>query len=83
MPGPVRATAAVVAPGLDVAAPTDGCGWVVRVGDDGRLAVRFETAQTGPGYQRWVDPDTEDVTLVEPLGPDGEPVRTAAPEDED
>ncbi|WP_264031242.1 DNA polymerase IV [Cellulosimicrobium sp. SH8] len=81
--GPVRATAAVVAPGLDVATATDGRGWVVRVGDDGRVAVRFETAQTGPGYQRWVDPNTEDVTLVEPLGPDGEPVRTAAPEDED
>lgn len=80
--GPVRATAANVAPGLDVTTAVDGRGWVVRVGDDGRVAVRFETARTGPGYQRWVDPDAEDLTLVEPLGPDGEPVRPAPPDDD-
>ncbi|SIQ15649.1 DNA polymerase-4 [Cellulosimicrobium aquatile] len=80
--GPVRATAALLAPGLDVATPADGRGWVVRVGDDGRVAVRFETARTGPGYQRWVDPETEELALVEPLGPDGEPVR-ASPADDD
>ena len=72
-PGPVRATAAAVAPGLDVETAADGRGWVVRVGGDGRIAVRFETARTGPGYQRWIDPDSEELTLVEPLGPDGEP----------
>ncbi|MFI2102467.1 DNA polymerase IV [Isoptericola sp. NPDC019693] len=74
--GPVRATAATVVPGLDVETAGDGRGWVVRVGDDGRIAVRFETARTGPGYQRWIDPDSEAVTLVEPLGPDGEPLST-------
>ncbi|MFJ4230796.1 hypothetical protein [Cellulosimicrobium cellulans] len=80
--GPVRTTAALLAPGLDVATPADGRGWVVRVGDDGRVAVRFETARTGPGYQRWVDPEAEELALVEPLGPDGEPVR-ASPADDD
>ena len=72
--GPVRATASTVAPGIDVETAADGRGWVVRVGDDGRIAVRFETAKTGPGYQRWIDPDAEELTLVEPLGPDGEPL---------
>ncbi|WP_435736933.1 DNA polymerase IV [Cellulosimicrobium sp. PMB13] len=72
--GPVRVVAADVAPGLDVETAAHGRGWVVRVGDDGRVAVRFETARTGPGYQRWVDPETEDLVLVAPLGPDGEPV---------
>ncbi|MCO7273339.1 hypothetical protein [Cellulosimicrobium cellulans] len=43
--------------------------------DDGRVAVRFETARPGPGRQRWEDLDVEDLTLVEPLGPDGVPVR--------
>ena len=80
--GRVRATAALLAPGLDVATTADGRGWVVRVGDDGRGAVRFETARTGPGYQRWVDPEAEELALVEPLGPDGEPVR-ASPADDD
>ncbi|MGO2178666.1 hypothetical protein, partial [Cellulosimicrobium funkei] len=80
--GRVRATAALLAPGLDVATTADGRGWVVRVGDDGRVAVRFETARTGPGYQRWVDPEAEELALVEPLGPDGEPVR-ASPADDD
>jgi DNA polymerase IV len=73
-PGARRATAQDVAPGLDVRTEADGRGWVVRVGDDGRVAVRFETARTGPGYQRWVDPDAEELTLVPPLGPDGEVV---------
>lgn len=80
--GPVRATAALLAPGLDVETAADGRGWVVRVGDDGRVAVRFETAQTGPGYQRWIDPAAADLTLVEPLGPDGEPVGTTASDDD-
>ncbi|WP_265520106.1 DNA polymerase IV [Oerskovia flava] len=79
--GPVRATAANVAPGLDVETEADGRGWVVRVGLDRRIATRFETARTGPGYQRWVDPDVESLTLVGPLGPDGEPVRDLAPND--
>jgi DNA polymerase-4 len=79
--GPVHATAAVVAPGLDVQTEADGRGWVVRVGDDGRVAVRFETAHTGPGYQRWVDPEAEELVLVAPLGPDGEPALPAEPDD--
>ncbi|WP_454042917.1 DNA polymerase IV [Cellulosimicrobium sp. Marseille-Q8652] len=79
--GPVRATATLVAPGLDVETEADGRGWVVRVGDDGRVAVRFETAQTGPGYQRWVGPEAEDLVLVPPLGPDGEELRLSEPED--
>lgn len=74
---PTRVTAADLAPGLDV--ETDrGRGWVVHLGDDGRVAVRFETAQTGPGYQRWVDPRTEDLRLVGALGPDGREASAAA-----
>nr|WP_277818500.1 DNA polymerase IV [Cellulosimicrobium arenosum] len=69
VPGPVRATVENVAPGLDVETAKDGRGWVVRVRDDGRIAVRFETAQTGPGYQRWVDPESEELLLVPALGP--------------
>ncbi|WP_083648976.1 hypothetical protein [Cellulosimicrobium sp. CUA-896] len=75
-----RATAAAVAPGLDVRTEADGRGWVVRVGDDGRVAVRFETALSGPGYQRWVDPEAEELVLVPPLGPDGEVVGAPGPE---
>lgn len=70
---PRRAAVTDVAPGLDVQTAADGRGWVVRIGDDGRVAVRFETARTGPGYQRWVDPEAEELLLVPPLGPDGEP----------
>jgi len=80
--GPVRATASDVAPGLDVQTAADGRGWVVRVGDDGRVAVRFETTRTGPGYQRWVDPDVEDLVLVPPLGPDGAVVGPPDAEDD-
>lgn len=32
------------------------------------IAVRFETARTGPGYQHRIDPDSDDLALVEPLG---------------
>lgn len=71
MPGPTLVTAADLAPGLDVRTDRGGRGWVVHLGDDGRVAVRFETAQTGPGYQRWVDPRTEDLVLVAPLAADG------------
>ncbi|MBD5784880.1 DNA polymerase IV [Cellulosimicrobium terreum] len=73
LPGPVRATVENVAPGLDVETAKDGRGWVVRAADDGRIAVRFETALTGPGYQRWVDPDSEELLLVPALGPHQEP----------
>jgi DNA polymerase-4 len=76
--GPVRATAAALAPGLDVQTSRDGRGWVVHLGDDGRVAVRFETAATGPGYQRWVDPEVEELVLVDPLGPDGLELAAAA-----
>jgi DNA polymerase-4 len=80
--GPVAVSARDVAPGLDVRTEADGRGWVVRVGDDGRVAVRFETARTGPGYQRWVDPDAEHLVLVPPLGPDGEVVGPQDVEDD-
>lgn len=80
--GPRRASARDVAPGLDVETAAHGRGWVVRVGDDGRVAVRFETQRTGPGHQRWVDPEAEELLLVPPLGPDGEVVRGAADGDE-
>lgn len=76
--GPVRATVATVAPGLDVQTCTDGRGWVVHLGHDGRVAVRFETPATGPGYQRWVDPEVEELVLVPPLGPDGVETRTSS-----
>ena len=71
-------TAADLAPGLDVETDRGGRGWVVHLGDDGRVAVRFETAQTGPGYQRWVDPRTEDLRRVGALGPDGREAGAAA-----
>jgi DNA polymerase-4 len=75
---PTRVTAAALAPGLDVETDRGGRGWVVHLGDDGRVAVRFETAETGPGYQRWVDPRTEDLRLVAALGPDGREASAAA-----
>ncbi|MFF1529505.1 DNA polymerase IV [Cellulomonas sp. NPDC058312] len=58
-------------PGLDVLHPEHGRGWVVQARDDGRVAIRFETAATGPGRQRVLDPATEDIELVGALGPDG------------
>jgi len=70
--------AAALAPGLDVQTSRDGRGWVVHLRDDGRVAVRFETAATGPGYQRWVDPEVEELVLVDPLGPDGLELGAAA-----
>jgi len=78
---PGRTRAADLAPGIDVETERDGRGWVVRVGDDGRVAVRFETARTGPGFQRWVDPDAEGLVVVPPLGPDGAPVRETGSDD--
>jgi DNA polymerase-4 len=50
----------------------------VKARDDGRVAVRFETAATGPGRQIWLDPATEEVELVGALGPDGAEVPDAA-----
>lgn len=50
--------------------------------DDGRVAVRFETAATGPGRQIWLDPATEEVELVGALGPDGAELPDAAPADD-
>ncbi len=58
-------------PGLDVRHPEHGRGWVVKARDDGRVAVRFETAATGPGRQRVLDPEAEQIELVGALGPDG------------
>ncbi|RMI14286.1 DNA polymerase IV [Cellulomonas triticagri] len=58
-------------PGLDVTHPEHGRGWVVRARDDGRVAIRFETAATGPGRQVVVDPEVDHVELVGALGPDG------------
>jgi DNA polymerase-4 len=59
------------APGLDVRHPEHGRGWVVKARDDGRVAIRFETAATGPGRQRVLDPEAEEIELVGALGPDG------------
>lgn len=59
------------APGLDVRHPEHGRGWVVQARDDGRVAIRFETAATGPGRQRVLDPEAEEIELVGALGPDG------------
>lgn len=59
-------------PGLDVRHPEHGRGWVVKARDDGRVAIRFETAATGPGRQRVIDPEAEHVELVGALGPDGQ-----------
>ncbi|WP_159794878.1 DNA polymerase IV [Puerhibacterium puerhi] len=59
------------APGVDLEHPRYGRGWLVRVRDDGRVAVRFETAATGPGRQLNVEMD--ELQLVAPLGPDGAP----------
>jgi DNA polymerase-4 len=59
------------APGLDVQHPEHGRGWVVKARDDGRVAIRFETAATGPGRQRVLDPEVEEIELVGALGPDG------------
>lgn len=59
------------APGLDVRHPEHGRGWVVKARDDGRVAIRFETAATGPGRQRVLDPEVEEIELVGALGPDG------------
>nr|WP_277344726.1 DNA polymerase IV [Cellulomonas sp. IC4_254] len=70
------------APGLDVRHPTHGRGWVVNTRDDGRVAVRFETAATGPGRQIWLDPVTEEVELVGALGPDGAELPDAAAADD-
>ncbi|MET0435127.1 MAG: DNA polymerase IV [Cellulomonas sp.] len=67
------------APGLDVRHPVHGRGWVVKARDDGRVAVRFETAATGPGRQIWLDPATEEVELVGALGPDGAELEDAGP----
>lgn len=69
------------APGLDVRHPVHGRGWVVSTRDDGRVAVRFETAATGPGRQIWLDPATEDVELVGALGPDGSELPEARAEE--
>lgn len=73
-----RLRAEDAAPGLDVRHPAHGRGWVVKARDDGRVAVRFETAATGPGRQIWLDPATEEVELVGALGPDGAEVPDAA-----
>jgi DNA polymerase-4 len=59
------------APGLDVRHPEHGRGWVVKARDDGRVAIRFETAATGPGRQRVLDPAVEEIELVGAHGPDG------------
>jgi DNA polymerase-4 len=70
------------APGLDVRHPAHGRGWVVKARDDGRVAVRFETAATGPGRQIVLDPATEEIELVGALGPDGAELADAAPRDD-
>jgi len=67
-PAPVPVTAANAAPGLDVAHPEHGRGWIVAVRPD-KVAVRFETEATGPGHQRLLTLGQDPLVLVPAAGP--------------
>ncbi len=54
-------------PGLDVAHPEHGHGWVQGAGH-GRVTVRFETRSTGPGPARTFAADDPRLTRADPLG---------------
>ncbi|MBC3191248.1 DNA polymerase IV [Pseudonocardia sp. C8] len=53
--------------GDDVHHPGHGHGWVQGAGH-GRVTIRFETAQTGPGPSRTLDAADPDLTRADPLG---------------
>ncbi|WP_170312881.1 DNA polymerase IV [Prescottella subtropica] len=54
-------------PGLDVAHPEFGHGWVQGAGH-GVVTVRFETRSTGPGQARTFADDDADLVVADPIG---------------
>lgn len=64
----VPLTTGRAAPGLDVEHPEHGRGWIVAVREH-QVAVRFETATSGPGVQRVFVTADAPLTLVGALGP--------------
>ena len=66
-------------PGSDVVHASHGPGWVWGSGL-GRVTVRFETAETGPGPVRTFASDDPDLAVVGPPGVDG-PLAVVAPPD--
>ncbi|MER7070925.1 DNA polymerase IV [Terrabacter sp. NPDC000476] len=65
---PAPLTLHTVAVGLDVEHPEHGAGWVVR-SEDGRVTVRFEGPDTGPGPERTFDIRRELLLRVAPPEP--------------